>query len=443
MSANANARPDSAAPDAVIAFRGVHYALPGGQVLLRDINLTVQRGETLVLLGRSGAGKTTALKLINRLLEPTSGEVQVDGRATLVWDPIALRRHIGYVIQETGLFPHYTVAENVALVPRLERKAAPYIRARVEELLALVGLDPARYLERYPHELSGGQRQRVGVARALAADPPILLMDEPFGALDPLTRAEVRRGISGAAAAARQDNRDRHARHKRGAAARDAHRSVRSGRNPWRLLAEGIPGIGRAGGRSVCPRNCGAWSNSRGAHECDPIFSSGIPTRFCRRRSSISGSWAIAMLIAVAIGVPLGILVARRPWLSKPILGGANIAETIPSLALFGFLLPVPWLGDRAARLAIAALALYALLPIIRNTAAGIASVDPAVSEAARGMGMTPRANSLQSRVAAVAVHGSRGRTRLDRAHHRNRDDCRGRRRWRSWASTFFAGLQW
>jgi osmoprotectant transport system ATP-binding protein len=192
VSVGENARPDPAPLDAVIRFRGVHYALPGGQLLLRDINLAVQRGETLVLLGRSGAGKTTALKLINRLLEPTSGEVQVEGRVTLAWDSIALRRHIGYVIQETGLFPHYTVAENVALVPRLERKSARHVRARVEELLALVGLDPARYLDRYPHELSGGQRQRVGVARALAADPPILLMDEPFGALDPLTRGEVR-----------------------------------------------------------------------------------------------------------------------------------------------------------------------------------------------------------------------------------------------------------
>ncbi|HUA02143.1 MAG TPA: ATP-binding cassette domain-containing protein [Candidatus Aquilonibacter sp.] len=192
MSAGAGPPRESGAAGAVIAFRRVHYALPKGQLLLRDIHLTVERGETLVLLGRSGAGKTTALKLINRLLEPTGGEVQVEGRATLAWDPIALRRHIGYVIQETGLFPHYSVADNVALVPRLERKAEPYVRARVEELLALVGLDPARYLDRYPHELSGGQRQRVGVARALAADPPILLMDEPFGALDPLTRAEVR-----------------------------------------------------------------------------------------------------------------------------------------------------------------------------------------------------------------------------------------------------------
>jgi len=192
VSAEASARPEASVDGAVIAFRGVHYELPGGHALLRDISFTVQRGETLVLLGRSGAGKTTALKLINRLLEPSSGEVQVEGRATLAWDPIALRRHIGYVIQETGLFPHYTVGENIALVPRLERKAAPYVRARVEELLALVGLDPVLYLDRYPHELSGGQRQRVGLARAIAADPPILLMDEPFGALDPLTRTEVR-----------------------------------------------------------------------------------------------------------------------------------------------------------------------------------------------------------------------------------------------------------
>ena len=140
----------------------------------------------------------------------------------------------------------------------------------------------------------------------------------------------------------------------------------------------------------------------------------------------------VAMLIAVAIGVPLGILVARRPWLSKPILGTANVAETIPSLALFGFLLPVPWLGDRADRLAIAALTLYALLPIIRNTAAGIAGVDPAVREAARGMGMTARQILLQGRAAAFAFHGARGRARGDRADHRHRHHRGGRRRGRT-----------
>jgi osmoprotectant transport system ATP-binding protein len=179
--------------DAVIEFDQASYRLPDRKILLRDVTLRIVQGETLVLLGRSGAGKTTALKLINRLLEPSGGVVRVEGKPTLEWDAIALRRRIGYVIQETGLFPHYTVAENVAVVPKLEGWSGERQRRRTRELLALVGLDHAEFLGRYPHELSGGQRQRVGVARALAADPPILLMDEPFGALDPLTRGDVRR----------------------------------------------------------------------------------------------------------------------------------------------------------------------------------------------------------------------------------------------------------
>jgi len=178
--------------EVIIEFRNAGYRLPGGTALLDNVTFTVQRGETLVLLGRSGAGKTTALRLINRLVDPSEGEVLVEGRRTVDWDPIALRRHIGYVIQETGLFPHYTVEKNISLVPRMEHWTDLQIRTRAQELLALVGLDPALFLKRHPHELSGGQRQRVGVARALAANPPILLMDEPFGALDPLTRAEIR-----------------------------------------------------------------------------------------------------------------------------------------------------------------------------------------------------------------------------------------------------------
>lgn len=175
-----------------IEFRGVSFRVAESRELVTNLNLQITRGETLVLLGRSGSGKTTTLKLINDLVSPTEGEVQVEGRATTRWDPIRLRRGIGYVIQDAGLFPHFTVEKNVGLVPTIEEWPAERIRQRVAELLQLVGLD-ASLASRYPRELSGGQRQRVGVARALAADPPILLMDEPFGALDAITRAELQR----------------------------------------------------------------------------------------------------------------------------------------------------------------------------------------------------------------------------------------------------------
>jgi len=181
---------------AIVEFRGVGYAVQqaaGPFAILRALNFAVEPGETLVLLGRSGSGKTTALKLVNRLLEPSAGAVLVEGQTTGEWDPIQLRRRIGYVIQETGLFPHFTVAENVGLVPRLEGWPADRIAERVDELLERMDLPPAEFRARYPRELSGGQRQRVGVARALAADPPVLLFDEPFGALDPVTRFDLQR----------------------------------------------------------------------------------------------------------------------------------------------------------------------------------------------------------------------------------------------------------
>jgi osmoprotectant transport system ATP-binding protein len=175
-----------------IQFRNVSYRTNSTRELLRNLNLEIQSGETLVLLGRSGSGKTTTLKLINNLLTPTSGDILVNNRLTRDWDIIQLRRSIGYVIQDVGLFPHFTVARNIGLVPRIENWPDARIESRTKELLQLVGLD-SNIASRYPRELSGGQRQRVGFVRALAADPPILLMDEPFGALDPITRAELQR----------------------------------------------------------------------------------------------------------------------------------------------------------------------------------------------------------------------------------------------------------
>jgi osmoprotectant transport system ATP-binding protein len=174
----------------MIEFRDATYAV-GERTLLGPLSLAVSPGETLVLVGSSGAGKTTALRLINALLLPSAGAVLVEGRATRAWEPVALRRRIGYVIQEIGLLPHLTVERNVGLVPRLEGWPRSRIHDRVAVLLDLVGLPPGDFAGRLPHELSGGQRQRVGVARALAADPPMLLCDEPFGAVDPLARQEL------------------------------------------------------------------------------------------------------------------------------------------------------------------------------------------------------------------------------------------------------------
>jgi osmoprotectant transport system ATP-binding protein len=181
--------PTSATP--VIEFRDVSYRVADTQVL-SGFNLQVQSGETVVLLGRSGSGKTTSLKLVNRLLSPTSGEIRVKGMSNAEVDLIRLRRSIGYVIQDVGLFPHFTIERNIGLVPQIEGWPQDRIRARVQELMQMVGLAP-EIAARYPYQLSGGQRQRVGVARALAADPEIMLMDEPFGALDPLTRDELQR----------------------------------------------------------------------------------------------------------------------------------------------------------------------------------------------------------------------------------------------------------
>jgi osmoprotectant transport system ATP-binding protein len=178
-----------------IEFLDVSYRTPRGAAVLDRFSLAINTGEVLALVGRSGAGKTTILKLINRLLVPSEGHVRVVGRDTEDWDPVQLRRSIGYVIQDIGLFPHLSVADNIAVVPRLQRWSAPHVVARVSDLMGLMNLPPSSFADRWPDELSGGQRQRVGIARALAADPAIVLMDEPFGAVDPLTRTELHREV--------------------------------------------------------------------------------------------------------------------------------------------------------------------------------------------------------------------------------------------------------
>ncbi len=181
----------SRARPAMIRFAGVAKTYPGGTVAVHDLDLEVAAGELVCLVGPSGCGKSTSLKMVNRLVEPSAGRIEVDGRDVASMDPVRLRRQIGYVIQQVGLFGHQTVATNVMTVPLLEGRGRRQARARAEELLASVGLDPATYADRYPHQLSGGQQQRVGVARALAADPAVLLMDEPFGAVDPLVRERL------------------------------------------------------------------------------------------------------------------------------------------------------------------------------------------------------------------------------------------------------------
>ena len=344
----------------------------------------LRSGSITALLGRSGSGKTTLLRMVNRLIEPTAGRVMVEGKATTDWDPIALRRSIGYVIQETGLFPHFDAERNIGAVLEIEGRPKQEIAERARQLFAQVGLEYATFARRLPYQLSGGQRQRVGLARALAAEPKLLLMDEPFGALDPLTRAEMQDMLR--------------------ALLERLHKTVllvTHDLDEALYLASHI--VLLEGGKVVANLQAKEFLGSqipavqsyvRAVHRGHPgKLMSGFLAQHASEIAELTLEhlWLTgsAMLLAAAIGVPTGIWLTRHPRWAKPVLGVVNIIQTIPSLALFGFLLPLPWIGDRAARIAIAALTAYALLPIVRNTYAGIEGVDPTVLEVAKALGMT------------------------------------------------------
>ena len=385
-----------------IEFRNVSYRLPDGRALLEDVTLEVAAGTTVALLGKSGSGKTTLLRAVNRLHGISSGDVLVRGRSVYEQEPIALRRSIGYVIQESGLFPHFTVERNIGLVMEIEGRPRDEIRQRAHALLEMVGLNAGEFARRLPHALSGGQRQRVGLARALAAGQDILLMDEPFGALDPLTRAEMQDVLrrltvevqpSGARTTALLVT------HDLDEALYLAERVVLvdGGGIAANLAAEDflrsdVPAV-QAYVRAV-HRGTEMQAHAAQGHGMRPLNSSpgflqqhwDEITTLTLEHLWLTGS---AMLFATAIAVPLGILLTRKRALARPVLGVVNTLQTIPSLAMFGFLLPLPFVGERAARIAIVALVAYALLPIVRNTYTGISGVDATVMDVACAVGMT------------------------------------------------------
>ncbi len=373
-----------------VEFRQVSFGHARGAQVLDRFTLGVAAGETVALVGTSGAGKTTVLKLVNRLLLPDAGEVRVQGRSTREWDAIRLRRSIGYVIQDVGLFPHLTVADNIAVVPRLERWDDARVSARVRELLGLIGLAPDEYGGRWPDELSGGQRQRVGVARALAADPPVLLMDEPFGALDPVTRRQLQGEFRRIQARLRKTVLIVTHDMAEAIALADRIGVLDAGRLIWSGPARSILEADDARVRRL----------RRGRHRQPARRERGRLMDLVRfwlahqqELATLAGQHVLLVTVssamAVAIGVPLGIFAARRPRLASPLVGIANVVQTVPSLAMFGFLLPVPFVGGIGARAAIAVLVLYALLPIVRSTIVGITGVDRSVREAGVAMGMT------------------------------------------------------
>jgi ABC-type proline/glycine betaine transport system permease subunit/ABC-type nitrate/sulfonate/bicarbonate transport system ATPase subunit len=375
----------------VIEYRDVSV-VRGGNAILDRVSLRIDRGERVAFLGRSGAGKTTALKVINGLLAPSAGEILVDGAPMAHHELPQLRRRIGYVMQQPALFPHRTVFDNVATVPRLLEWPEEKIRAEAERLLVQLELPLAEFGARFPRMLSGGQQQRVAIARALIAAPEIVLCDEPFSALDPIIRAEMQSlfdGVVGGAAGAppppprrpppppgpgapphhSNDARLRHARRARSAAHRRARDRVRR-RTRRRRHARGRIHESSASTRETIRRSMSDLVRLTGEHLL-------IVT--------------IAVAIAIAAGVPLGTFAHRRRRLGGIALRVTDVVQTIPSLAMFGFLIPLPLLGGIGPRPAIVALVLYSLLPIVRSTLVGLERVDAHVREAATAMGMTDR----------------------------------------------------
>ena len=444
-------RPSAHAPYsermAGIEFDSVSFGHSRRQAILDRFTLTVGAGETVALVGASGAGKTTVLKLVNRLLLPDIGAVRVLGTDTRAWDPIRLRRSVGYVIQEVGLFPHLTAGDNIAVVPRLEGWDGPRVAARVRELLELIGLEADGYSTRWPDELSGGQRQRVGVARALAADPPLLLMDEPFGALDPITRRQLQDEFRRIQAQLRKTvllvTHDM----AEAMALADRIGVLDAGRLIWcgpaaDILASNDPRVrefveavtlvgGARATRSARPK---PRLHIGRARPRDAVVQFWLAHR--QELATLVGEHvllvALSTTIAVAIGVPLGVFAARRPRLASPLVGIANIVQTVPSLAMFGFLLPVPLIGGIGARAALAVLILYGLLPIVRSTIVGITGIDRVDPRGRRRDGYDAARAAAAGRAAAGAA--------LDRCRHprgrgrrrRLGDDRRGDRRRRA-----------
>ena len=424
----------------------------GGQEIraVDDVSIEVGAGELVVLIGPSGSGKTTTMRMINRLETLTSGRIVVNGRDVRALNDVELRRGIGYVIQQGGLFPHFTVADNVAVVPRLLGWSRDKRRQRACELLALVGLPPEQFANRYPRQLSGGQQQRVGVARALAADPPIVLMDEPFGAVDPITRKQLQRELRRIQAEVQKTIvfvthdiaeafllGDRIVLMAAGRVVQDSapadllrnpadpfvtsfigeDRGLRSCSSPlwpssplrrrltcdrtvWFSLARspfGTPGgnsgstvkwLGRGSGSATMPGNrpdtspisslrwC--WARQSAPPGRSPAkgrqmaYLRDNPDRVLELTKQHVQLVAVSILVAMVIGIPLGILVTRLRWLEGPVVGIAGVLYTLPSLALFAILIPYTGLGRTTV---IVALILYSLLAIVRNTVTGIDGV--------------------------------------------------------------------